>query len=336
VSSEIYQAWLQKLHVELKGKSLDSFDYRWHGHIISPFAERKRLPGLELPKWNAGWKIGALVEAQNKSILDALEYGPEVICLAASTPNLDWKKIWKGIEWAWVQIDIDQPRTEDLEYWKQMYRAPKLSQLRGTCLVRPDLQESFYETHREHFPGLRFLGFELRYDESPDDIARKYWNLLNRIESLADRYDLANLIKSVYIRFYTGHEFVLNIAMLRAIRWTWMQLLVSIDRSFQAIPLEVQSIVTADSTKKSDNQIMSTISGLAAVIGMTDTLYIQSPEADSQRSYWPIKTQYILREESKMHRTKDPLNGSYIIERLTELITEKVCISIAAISSSNT
>jgi len=126
--------------------------------------------------------------------------------------------------------------------------------------------------------------------------------------------------------FGVGMNFFMEIAMLRAARLLWHELITTFNpKNPRSTMLRTHVQTSGWSLTEQDpynNIIRTTIEALAAVLGGTQSLHTNSfdeavglPTDVSARL--ARNTQLILQEESQVCRTVDPLGGSYYIESLT-------------------
>ncbi len=127
--------------------------------------------------------------------------------------------------------------------------------------------------------------------------------------------------------FNVGMNFFMEIAKLRAARYLWATLM---EKNFA--PLDPRSTMLRTHCQTSgvslteqdpyNNVIRTTIEALAAVLGGTQSLHTNAlDEAVSLPTEFSARiarnTQLVIREESGVTRTVDPLAGSYYVESLT-------------------
>ena len=127
--------------------------------------------------------------------------------------------------------------------------------------------------------------------------------------------------------FAIGMNFFMEIAKLRAARWLWAKL---VKKHFS--PVNSNSLILRTHCQTSgvslteqdpyNNIIRTTIEAMAAVLGGTQSLHTNAyDEAVALPTDFSARiarnTQLVLKEESGITRTVDPLAGSYYVEALT-------------------
>ncbi|MBC2716820.1 MAG: methylmalonyl-CoA mutase [Desulfobacteraceae bacterium] len=132
--------------------------------------------------------------------------------------------------------------------------------------------------------------------------------------------------------FGIGMNFFMEIAMLRAARFLWADLMKQFNpKNPKSLMLRTHCQTSGWSLTQQDpynNIIRTTLECLAAVLGGTQSLHTNSfDEAVSLPTDISARvarnTQIIVQEESQVTRVVDPLGGSYYVESLTHSIIEK-------------
>jgi methylmalonyl-CoA mutase len=132
--------------------------------------------------------------------------------------------------------------------------------------------------------------------------------------------------------FGVGMNFFMEIAMLRAARFLWHELISRFEpRNPKSTMLRTHVQTSGWSLTEQDpynNVIRTTIEALAAVLGGTQSLHTNSfDEAVGLPTDFSARiarnTQLVIQEESQVCHVADPLGGSYYVEALTgEMIRE--------------
>ena len=132
--------------------------------------------------------------------------------------------------------------------------------------------------------------------------------------------------------FGVGMNFFMEIAMLRAARYLWHELLKPFSpKNPKSSMLRTHVQTSGWSLTEQDpynNIIRTTLEALAAVLGGTQSLHTNSfDEAVGLPTDFSARiarnTQIIIQEESQVCRVVDPLGGSYYIEALTDGIIQE-------------
>jgi methylmalonyl-CoA mutase len=132
--------------------------------------------------------------------------------------------------------------------------------------------------------------------------------------------------------FGVGMNFFMEIAMLRAARYLWHDMLKPFNpKNPKSSMLRTHVQTSGWSLTQQDpynNIIRTTLEALAAVLGGTQSLHTNSfDEAVGLPTDFSARiarnTQIIIQEESQVCHTVDPLGGSYYIESLTDGIIKE-------------
>ncbi len=150
--------------------------------------------------------------------------------------------------------------------------------------------------------------------------------------ALAAGLDIDEFAPRLSFFFGIGMHFFMEIAMLRAARFLWADLMKQFNPKKPAsLMLRTHCQTSGWSLTQQDpynNIIRTTLECLAAVLGGTQSLHTNSfDEAVSLPTDLSARisrnTQIIIQEESQVCRVVDPLGGSYYIEALTNEIIQK-------------
>jgi methylmalonyl-CoA mutase len=132
--------------------------------------------------------------------------------------------------------------------------------------------------------------------------------------------------------FGIGMNFFMEVAKLRAARTLWHRIMTGFGaKSPKSLMLRTHCQTSGVSLTEQDpwnNVVRTTIEGLAAVLGGTQSLHTNSfDEAIALPTDFSARiarnTQLILAEESGVANVADPLGGSYYVEALTRELADK-------------
>lgn len=318
-----YHDWKAKLSLELKGKDLTSYDYVWDGVSISPFDERTGIPINRFPKNKIGWLIGARCDLKNESILHALQFGAEIISIESTEKIKNFPAIFNDVRLDWISLELD---TNDKINIKNLYAYLKKQDYlntSGAVITAFENQYDLYSEYSSLLPGYKFLSLDCLASDTAATIANKFSLLIKLIERLADADSIQRVLTNMVIRFTPGHDLVLTISMIRALRLVWMHILKSFNRDID-LPVTIHSYIKNDGIKSTENMILSTAASMACVTGGTDALYIEPPDPLKQHKAWQLKLQHIMKEESQLDKADNLIAGAYTIERLSTIIAERI------------
>ena len=140
--------------------------------------------------------------------------------------------------------------------------------------------------------------------------------------------------------FGVGMHHFMEIAKLRAARLLWARLIKPLGpRNPKSMALRMHCQTSGYSLTAQDpynNVARTTLEALAAVCGQTQSLHTNAldealalPSAQTARI--ARNTQLVLRDETALTRVIDPWGGSYYVENLTRLLTERAWVHIQEI-----
>ncbi len=145
--------------------------------------------------------------------------------------------------------------------------------------------------------------------------------------ALAAGMDIDTFAPRLSFFFGIGMNFFMDIAMLRAARFLWHQMISRFNpKNAKSTMLRTHCQTSGWSLTEQDpynNIIRTTLECLSAVLGGTQSLHTNSfDEAVGLPTDFSARiarnTQIIVQEESQICRTVDPLAGSYYVESLTD------------------
>ena len=150
--------------------------------------------------------------------------------------------------------------------------------------------------------------------------------------ALASGMDIDAFAGRLSFFFGIGMNFFMDIAMLRAARFLWADLIRQFNpKSEKSLMLRTHCQTSGWSLTQQDpynNVIRTTMECLSAVLGGTQSLHTNSyDEAIGLPTDFSARiarnTQIIVQEESNICKVVDPLGGSYYVESLTNAIVQE-------------
>ncbi|SMC93630.1 methylmalonyl-CoA mutase [Desulfocicer vacuolatum DSM 3385] len=170
-----------------------------------------------------------------------------------------------------------------------------------------------------------------------DSVLQTAFTLADGLEyvkaALATGLDIDAFAPRLSFFFGIGMNFFMDIAMLRAARFLWAELMSQFNpKNPKSSMLRTHCQTSGWSLTQQDpynNIIRTTLECMSAVLGGTQSLHTNSfdeavglPTETSARI--ARNTQIIVQEESKVTSVVDPLGGSYYVESLTQNIVDEV------------
>lgn len=219
-----------------------------------------------------------------------------------------------------------------------------LSQINGFCAcdilahwnitgIIPDFNELRSQLIATHdAPG--FFGLGLQSHEfvkagstASQELAFTLNKIADYIENLSDKkLSASDVINELHIHASISSNYFFEIAKIRSLRLLWATLLTCYGE--QVRPIQILSSTSPASILKDDsniNMISNTTEAMSAVLGGCDALLINShtPEETDFSTRIALNVSNLLESESYFNKVVDPSEGSYYIESLTRLLSEK-------------
>jgi methylmalonyl-CoA mutase len=131
------------------------------------------------------------------------------------------------------------------------------------------------------------------------------------------------------VRWAVGSEVLVEVAALRALRRLWAQWLTH--RHAAIRPLWIDARTSTRNFVRAlpeDNLLRTTAATYASVLGGADGIEtlphdFREPHSTESARRYARNIQHLLREESSLHLTFDPMQGSHALEYLTNQVVER-------------
>lgn len=186
------------------------------------------------------------------------------------------------------------------------------------------------------FNTISISGYHMM-EAGADSVLQTAFTLADGLEyvkaALSSGMDIDVFAPRLSFFFGIGMNFFMDIAMLRAARFLWAELMSQFNpKNPKSKMLRTHCQTSGWSLTQQDpynNIIRTTLECMSAVLGGTQSLHTNSfdeavglPTETSARV--ARNTQIIVQEESQVCNVVDPLGGSYYVESLTQSIVDKV------------
>jgi methylmalonyl-CoA mutase len=183
--------------------------------------------------------------------------------------------------------------------------------------------------HMPRFNTVSISGYHMM-EAGANSVLQTAFTLADGVEyvkaALATGLDIDTFAPRLSFFFGIGMNFFMDIAMLRAARFLWHELIKPFHpKNPQSLILRTHCQTSGWSLTQQDpynNIIRTTLESLSAVLGGTQSLHSNAfDEAVGLPTDFSARiarnTQIILQEETEICRVVDPLGGSYYLEALT-------------------
>ena len=190
--------------------------------------------------------------------------------------------------------------------------------------------------HMPRYNTVSISGYHMM-EAGADSVLQTAFTLADGLEyvkaALAAGLDIDAFAPRLSFFFGIGMNFFMDIAMLRAARFLWAEIMGQFNpKNSKSSMLRTHCQTSGWSLTQQDpynNIIRTTLECMSAVLGGTQSLHTNSfdeavglPTETSARI--ARNTQIIVQEESKVTSVVDPLGGSYYVESLTQSIIDEV------------
>jgi methylmalonyl-CoA mutase len=317
------------------------------------------LPPMQDSRDDSDWEIGEYINVRdysqaNKSLLEGLEKGVQAPLLRLYKPideqGLD--QLLKGVEPAYISLHFGEYYTDKqpqqiFEFLKGVLKSKgsKLAECRGSLDFDPLLDFSeppiqslatMIRFCQQEMPKFRPLqinanrfhgGSEYTSVELAYTIAKGN-EYLARLSDEGVSADVAN--QHLQFGISISKSYFVEIAKLRALKLLWANVLKAHGCEHQQVPYIVAHFSKESQDEEMyDNMIRASTQAMSAVIGGAHRLYVlpsnhalQKPSTSFTRRV-ARNVQHLLKMESHLHKVVDPGAGSYYVEKLTQLLSEK-------------
>lgn len=347
--------WKDKLVKDLKGVSFEDLSFiDENGIKVSPFYNSENQTGAShLQFQNPDWEICSLIEVAdsktaNQNALFALNNGASgLIFQFQEEDEFDLPTLLKDIQIEYLYIsfkikgNISGFSSKLFQYLKEQNLELKDIQLFIDYDPIRELLRLGKSNHPEFAHYITYLKGETRINSISVDTTI-YQNAglnsatqlalvlahLNEYLTIFEKNQMLQQIQKINLKISVGIDFFEEISKMRAARI----LLANLFKSYNTNSSIVFSAETSDIYRVNmdlyNNIIRDSISGMAAVFGGCDNLYIHNFDQNkNQESKFAERIarnqQLILKEESYLNQVADIACGSYYLETLTHEIAQK-------------
>ena len=193
----------------------------------------------------------------------------------------------------------------------------------------------YCSTHMPNWNTISISGYHLREAgaNAPQELAFTFSNAIEYLKSaISSGLHIDDFAPRLSFFFVAQNDLFEEIAKFRAARRMWAKIT---KERFQAkdprswmLRFHTQTAgVTLTAQQPDNNVVRTTIQALAAVLGGTQSLHVNSRDEalalpTEESAQLSLRTQQILAHESGITETVDPLAGSYYVENLTDQIED--------------
>ncbi|MBL7873957.1 MAG: hypothetical protein JNM78_20255 [Cyclobacteriaceae bacterium] len=264
----------------------------------------------------------------NEQALFYLQSGADGILFEPVKANLRLDALFDQIkpEFCSLSFFIDSAYVQngtDIKSWIEIKNDPKL--LSG-CIFWPyfpklDLEgPKFYTTN--YFPFGLWIPTQ---ENAEDEIVFGLEKATQVLELISDQNNLKQVIGCIAFSVSIGTDIFLEIAKLKALRNLWYQIQGAFGVT-EMIPLHIHArsaVWSKEAFQPHGNMIKSTVAAISAIAGGCDSITLEPEGNDHTENRIALNVSSILREESYLSKVADPTAGSYYIDSLVAVLSEK-------------
>jgi hypothetical protein len=327
---------------ELSPPRRDGWDVPIRVDPQDPLAQPVGLPDRSIcpPSQGQMWQVQQTLN-EPKSLMQALMHGVEGLRISeAAQQTHGLGKLLDGVYLDMVDVHLDGPEATGL-LRDLVERELSPEHFTGSC--SRDILQAFdagelarhVEAWGAAFPRLLTWGCDaapwldagVSLVDALSAVVSGWDAGVDALEKEGISFDLA--IAQCTVRWSVGSEVLIESSALRALRMLWSKWL-----SHRHQPHRPLWIDARTSTRNfvlhqpEDNLLRTTVSSYAAVLGGADGIETLPHDfrlgVDSESSRRCARNiQHLLREESALHLTFDPLQGSHVSEYLTNSVVQR-------------
>lgn len=340
-----HQDWLDKIAVDLKGKDFQE-TLVWNsdeGIDVQPFYNSSDAISTSTPlKKSDNWKIRETIiiqsiEKANKKALLALKGGANAIQFIGEVKEqTEMDKLLKDIQTDLIEIHF---------YTSAPSVLSKLVSLTQGSISYDYLGEYFtsgnWNTSKEN--DIKKLTDITAVESTLNTITVKSINSVTIIQelafSLSQAVEYFNLLtdkgieaekiaSKIQFTFGIGTNYFFEIAKIRAARNLWKLILEQYKIDDKSMSVHAETSISALSAEDKNYDILrNTTKAMSAIIGGCDSLTIlphdNTETAIDFSNRIARNIQHVLKEEAFFGKVKNPADGAYYIEQLTDEIANK-------------
>ena len=335
------QDWLKAAALEAEGKNpdealswkvgkvtgrayYDKIDLSENNFQLPPAAN----PYLGNRAWNNLPLITVQTEEQsNKIALNHLQNGADGVLFDIRTkPSINLDQLLEGIEWPYCMIGFwgNENSAKSLNSIPAFIQKKKWDSKSAHGFFIWDSvpkNTTDYSVGFDSLPNFRVFTIQ---SEGTDAVAQVSDLISKGITLLESTRNPKQIAFSISI----GTDYFLEIAKLKALKFLWLEIANSHEKSFQLQDVFVHGQSEPwinDNFQPNSNMLKSTIASMAAIAGGCDALTVYpEKEEDSNMNRIARNVSNVLREESHFSKVADATAGAYYVESLTNQIIQQV------------
>ncbi len=347
------KAWKQKIQFDLQGADYnDTLLFQTlEGITIKPFYTQEDLTdstkNFSMPKECSLTEkfIISDVIFDNKTIKKAIKRGVQRIYVEINTPSISLKKLFNGLPSQityYVRCNfqsisfLEELQLFGLENNLSLYNLTDsiggLTQ-NGNWFTnqKKDFEALRISTRCQNFRNVLFVDTTTYQNAGANAIQQVAYALAHANEYIQDLYTTKNIPQSekeIVFEVAIGSNYLMEIAKLRALRIAWYRLAAKYNMTNHCHIIATPSYRNKTVLASHTNSIRTSMECMAAMLGGANSIHnmpadILYKNANDFSRRIATNQLLLLQEEVQLLDTKDPVQGSYIIESLTAQLIDQ-------------
>lgn len=343
------EMWRDQVMRELGTKPFDNLIDESLGLHIEPYYTQATQQLTDVPGWPENFIIGQHIgsDQPNNMAMYALKFGAEALSLPSPENEQDMEELMRGIFAEYIHVFLRKPSYGSISAWSRLVEKSGWDKLKIRGGYDLDYVEDssvidLVNLDLAHFGSWTCLLIDAGHCASRGGhIFHQLTTALSAghealLEFMNKGMTVDDASAKIRFRFHADGHYFRTIAMLRAFRRLWMEVVSAYQPAFDCSKssfIELQSsewLMTAADLH--NNLIRNTIQSMAGILGganiITGVPYNHSVAGSNESSYrYASNTLHLLREESYFQSAKDPCAGAWYIEEYTRQVIEKAWIN---------
>ncbi|MEZ4979040.1 MAG: methylmalonyl-CoA mutase family protein [Chitinophagales bacterium] len=317
--------WEKQAGKDLKGKDLVELNWQINTKFqLEAYYTEEEIENLDhgiLQNYNPDWQIAQdywveNYQESNSEILADLMHGLDAPILHfAKEPSLgELKKLFEGIDLAYISTHFANPSLELYSLWNQVLKEKNIA----------EAPVYFYFSKEQDLCSVKSIYIDLRKDYSGEEslITELKSALKQAKDHLENSQNKSYCAKQLFFCFYVDSAYFLSIAKLRAFKLLFVDMLKEYNLNLDLPFIRVELAPEKHFEITEDELVPATSMAMSAVLGGAEHLLVRPGDESSRAKRLARNVQLILKNESGLHKTADPCQGSYYVESLTKLLVE--------------
>ena len=269
----------------------------------------------------------------NQIALEGLNNGADGIVFDLSvSENLYLSTLLKDIKLEYCYLSFEKTNKADgLKIINHLSSKFPNVDIRGHIAFEAmESNEVLGEIRKEkNLKGFRCINISSQESESAEQVSQTLTHINRQVRSLLlHGFDIISIAKSVFISIEIDNDFFVEIAKVRALRNLTFQLFRAYGHDdFQPEDITIRCISTNWNDEKYQphaNMLKGSTAALSSILGGCDLLEVEPELKDNSQSVRIARNvSNILKEESFLSKTADPVAGTYYLESLTDQLAEE-------------